>query len=95
MADELNMPPATMARSLRTVLTILHRWMDYGCLADALHVAPPTVSEADVFVSWNLKHIVNLGRIRPFAAVNLERRSNTDGTDPKRINAACVNGEWP
>jgi hypothetical protein len=30
------------------------------------------VSECDVLVSWNFKHIVNLGRIRLFNAVSLE-----------------------
>lgn len=44
-----------------------------GSLADALHVAMATVRGVDVFVSWNFKHIVNLGRIRLFNAVNLEQ----------------------
>jgi predicted nucleic acid-binding protein len=44
-----------------------------GSLADALHVALATVSAVDVLVSWNFKHIVNLGRIRLFNAVNLEQ----------------------
>ena len=44
-----------------------------GALADALHVALATVSGVDVLVSWNFKHIVNLGRIRLFNAVNLEQ----------------------
>jgi predicted nucleic acid-binding protein len=44
-----------------------------GSLADALHVAMATVGGVDVLVSWNFKHIVNLGRIRLFNAVNLEQ----------------------
>ena len=32
MADELNVSPATMAESLRMVLSVLHLWMDPGCL---------------------------------------------------------------
>jgi hypothetical protein len=43
-----------------------------GSHADALHVALATIGRADVLVSWNFKHIVNLGRIRLFQAVNLE-----------------------
>ena len=43
-----------------------------GSHADALHVALATVARADVLVSWNFKHIVNLGRIRLFNAANLE-----------------------
>ena len=44
-----------------------------GSHADALHVALATVGKADVLVSWNFKHVVNLGRIRLFNAVNLEQ----------------------
>jgi len=44
-----------------------------GSRSDALHVALATVGSAHVLVSWNFKHIVNLGRIRHFNAVNLER----------------------
>jgi hypothetical protein len=51
---------------------ITHGIIGPGSLADALHVAMATVSGADVLVSWNFKHIVNLGRIRLFNAVNLE-----------------------
>ncbi len=42
-----------------------------GSHADALHVAVATVGRADVLVSWNFKHIVNLGRIRLFSSVNI------------------------
>ena len=36
-------------------------------------MALATIGRVDVLVSWNFKHIVNLGRIRLFNAVNLER----------------------
>ena len=39
---------------------------------DARHIACATVAEADVLVSWNFKHIVNLQKIRLFNAVNIE-----------------------
>ncbi|MCA9413923.1 MAG: PIN domain protein [Candidatus Omnitrophica bacterium] len=42
-----------------------------GSKADALHVALATLGHASVLVSWNFKHIVNLGRIRQFNAVNV------------------------
>ncbi len=42
-----------------------------GSKADALHVALATLGHANVLVSWNFKHIVNLGRIRRFNAVNV------------------------
>ena len=41
--------------------------------ADAMHVAAATVARADLILSWNFKHIVNLDRIRKFNAVNLMR----------------------
>ena len=44
-----------------------------GSRADALHVALATVGRADVLVSWNFRHIVNLNRIRLFHSVNIER----------------------
>lgn len=43
-----------------------------GSQNDVLHVAIATVGRADVVVSWNFKHIVNLGRIRLFNSVNIE-----------------------
>jgi hypothetical protein len=36
-------------------------------------VALATVAHVDVLASWNFPHIVNLGRIRLFNAVNLEQ----------------------
>lgn len=41
-------------------------------LSDARHIAMATLARADVLVSWNFKHIVNLNRIRRFNAVNLK-----------------------
>ncbi len=41
-------------------------------LFDAHHIAIATIARADVLVSWNFKHIVNLKRIRIFNSVNLK-----------------------
>jgi len=38
---------------------------------DALHVALASVARADIVVSWNFKHMVQLRRIQAFHAVNL------------------------
>ena len=38
---------------------------------DALHIATATLSNVDVLVSWNFKHIVNFNRIKQFNGVNL------------------------
>ena len=39
---------------------------------DMLHIALATVTDADVLVSWNFRHIVRLDRIRLFNAINIE-----------------------
>ncbi|MCR4316870.1 MAG: PIN domain protein [Planctomycetes bacterium] len=39
---------------------------------DAQHIATATVHKADVLVSWNFRHIVNLGRIHGYNAVNMK-----------------------
>jgi len=38
--------------------------------ADCQHIAMATISNADVLVSWNFKHIVNLDRIKGYNGVN-------------------------
>ena len=40
--------------------------------ADCQHIAIATLNKADVFVSWNFKHIVNLDRIRGYNGVNYQ-----------------------
>jgi predicted nucleic acid-binding protein len=39
---------------------------------DCLHIALATLNRADIIVSWNFKHIVNVTRIRGYNAVNLK-----------------------
>jgi predicted nucleic acid-binding protein len=39
---------------------------------DALHIALATINKADVLVSWNFKHIVNLRRIHLYNSINLQ-----------------------
>lgn len=38
---------------------------------DCFHIALATINNADILVSWNFKHIVNVMRIRGYNAVNL------------------------
>lgn len=55
-------------------------------LADAQHIAAATVHRADVLVSWNFKHIVNLRRIHGFNSVNLrEEYPLLDIRTPKEV----------
>lgn len=44
--------------------------VDETSRADCLHIAIATVSNADILVSWNFKHIVNVNRIRGYNSVN-------------------------
>jgi hypothetical protein len=39
--------------------------------ADCYHIAIATILKADLLVSWNFKHIVNIQRIHGYNAVNL------------------------
>jgi len=41
-------------------------------LEDCIHIAAATVHKADVLVSWNFKHIVNVRRVRGYNAINAE-----------------------
>jgi len=38
---------------------------------DCIHIALATLNRADVLISWNFKHIVNLKRIQGYNSVNL------------------------
>lgn len=39
--------------------------------ADCLHIALATINKADILVSWNFKHIVNIGKIRGYNGINI------------------------
>jgi len=45
--------------------------------ADCFHIAIATIRKADLFVSWNFKHIVNIERIHGYNAVNLKNGFQT------------------
>ena len=72
------LPPLSIERVTveNEALELAWSYIDAGALnsahrADAIHVASATVARADLILSWNFKHIVNLDRIRKFNAVNL------------------------
>lgn len=53
---------------------------------DCFHIALATINKADILVSWNFKHIVNVIRIRGYNAVNLKLGySQIDIRSPKEI----------
>ena len=44
--------------------------------ADCQHIAIATLCKADILVSWNFKHIVNLDRIRGYNGINYQNGHN-------------------
>ncbi len=53
---------------------------------DARHIAIASISNVDVLVSWNFKHIVHYDKIRLFNAVNLEKGLKTiDIYSPREV----------
>ena len=40
--------------------------------ADCLHIALATIYQADLLISWNFKHIVNIERIRGYNSINIK-----------------------
>ncbi len=40
--------------------------------ADCLHIALATINRADLLVSWNFMHIVNIERIRGYNSINIK-----------------------
>ena len=53
---------------------------------DCFHIALATINKADILVSWNFKHIVNIFRIRGYNAVNLKLGySQIDIRSPREI----------
>jgi len=53
---------------------------------DCFHIALATIYKADILVSWNFKHIVNVIRIRGYNAVNIKLGHPTiDIRSPKEL----------
>lgn len=54
--------------------------------ADCQHIATETICKADILVSWNFKHIVNLDRIRGYNGINYQNgNSMIEIRTPKEI----------
>ena len=45
--------------------------LGHTSFVDCVHIALATIHKADILVSWNFKHIVNVYRIRGYTSVNL------------------------
>lgn len=55
-------------------------------LDDCLHIAIATINKADILISWNFKHIVNVFRIRGYNSINIrEGHQQLDIRSPNEI----------
>ncbi len=58
------------------ILALATRYVDEKVVGatsfdDCIHIATATINRADILVSWNFKHIVNVYRIRGYNSINL------------------------
>ncbi len=53
---------------------------------DCVHIATATIYKADILLSWNFRHIVNVYRIRGYNAINLRMNYHSlEIRSPKEI----------
>jgi len=70
--------PVELVRVDEDAVSLVQRYIERSVLGqrflnDMLHIALATIAEVGVLVSWNLRHMVRLDKIRLFNAVNLEQ----------------------
>ena len=46
--------------------------VDQTSFDDCIHIATATISQVDILVSWNFKHIVNIRRIKGYNSINIK-----------------------
>lgn len=88
-----NLPKESIERLVVTdeILTLASKYVAEKVVGqtsfdDCIHIATATIYKADILVSWNFKHIVNVYRIRGYNSINL--RSNYHSLEirsPKEI----------
>ncbi len=76
-----NLPKQNIERVVVTdeILTLASKYVAEKVVGktsfdDCVHIATATIYKADILVSWNFKHIVNVYRIRGYNSINI--RSN-------------------
>ncbi len=62
--EQCEFVPATIESDRLAEQDITEKVVGLTSLADCQHIAMATLNKADVLVSWNFQHIVNLKRIR-------------------------------
>jgi predicted nucleic acid-binding protein len=88
-----SLPPENLERIETTdeILTLATKYIDEKVVGqtsfdDCLHIAAATIYKADILVSWNFKHIVNIYRIRGYNSINTRLNySNLEIRSPKEI----------
>jgi len=71
---------------------LLNRYIEEGVVGqtsfiDCLHIAMATIHNANILVSWNFKHIVNVVRILGYNSVNLtESYKKLDIRSPRELS---------
>ena len=88
-----NLPKENIERVVVTdeILTLASKYVSEKVVGktsfdDCVHIATATIYKADILVSWNFKHIVNVYRIRGYNSINI--RSNYQSLEirsPKEI----------
>ena len=88
-----NLPKQNIERVIVTdeILTLASKYVAEKVVGqtsfdDCIHIATATIYKADILVSWNFKHIVNVYRIRGYNSINI--RSNYQSLEirsPKEI----------
>ena len=68
--DQIEFIDSTIEAENLADLYIHEKVVGHTSRADCLHIAMATLNNADILISWNFKHIVNVHRIRGYNSVN-------------------------
>jgi len=77
LLDELPSEVKLQVKLTQDAAILADKYIEAGVVgmtsrADCQHIAIATLSRAEVLVSWNFKHIVNLNRIRVYNGINYQ-----------------------
>ncbi|PZX55919.1 putative nucleic acid-binding protein [Algoriphagus ratkowskyi] len=90
-AEALALKSTEFVKSDLESVTLAKRYIEEGVVdktsyADCLHIALATIYNANILVSWNFKHIVNVVRIIGYNSVNLvEGYKQLDIRSPREL----------
>jgi predicted nucleic acid-binding protein len=87
------LPKSNIERVIVTdeILTLAKKYIDEKVVGrtsfnDCIHIATATIYKADILVSWNFRHIVNVYRIRGYNSINIRSNySELEIRSPKEI----------